>query len=91
MQRQVMFPSKRYDSDVVCLFSIPHSMWWAVITLCTIGYGDLVPTSAFGQLCGGMACVSGVVMVALPISVISSTFQKKYQEHMDRQAAADTK
>uniref|UniRef100_A0A7S0TWC5 Ion transport domain-containing protein n=1 Tax=Hemiselmis andersenii TaxID=464988 RepID=A0A7S0TWC5_HEMAN len=64
--------------------SIPHSMWWAVITLCTIGYGDMVPNTGLGQAVGAMACVSGVVMVALPISVISSTFTAKFQEHTER-------
>uniref|UniRef100_A0A7S4H881 Ion transport domain-containing protein n=1 Tax=Guillardia theta TaxID=55529 RepID=A0A7S4H881_GUITH len=65
--------------------SIPHSMWWAVITLCTIGYGDMTPVTDTGRLFGSMACVAGVVMVALPISVISSTFQEKYAEHMEKQ------
>ena len=59
-------------------------MWWAVITLCTIGYGDMVPSTGLGKAVGAMACVSGVVMVALPISVISSTFQAKFQEHTER-------
>lgn len=65
--------------------SIPHAMWWSVITLCTIGYGDMVPATGLGQAVGAMACVSGVVMVALPISVISQTFQAKFQEHTERQ------
>eukprot|EP00802_Teleaulax_amphioxeia_P024242 Tamp_24913.p1 GENE.Tamp_24913~~Tamp_24913.p1 ORF type:complete len:192 (-),score=27.16 Tamp_24913:178-753(-) len=66
-------------------------MWWAVITLCTVGYGDLVPLSPFGKLFGSMCCVAGVVMVALPISVISSTFQDQYQEHIENEKILEGK
>lgn len=65
--------------------SIPHSMWWAIITLCTVGYGDMSPITPLGKVFGSMCCVAGVVMVALPISVISSTFQDMYQEHLEGQ------
>jgi len=87
----IVYYAEEQDNVGPAFESIPHSMWWAVITLCTIGYGDMVPTSPLGQLCGGMACVSGVVMVALPISVISSTFQTKYAEHTERQLLAEAR
>jgi len=71
--------------------SIPHSMWWAIITLCTVGYGDMSPITPLGRLLGCMCCVCGVVMVALPISVISSTFQDKYEEHLETQKIQEAK
>ena len=39
--------------------SIPQTMWWSIITLCTIGYGDFVPLSAPGKVVGSMCCVLG--------------------------------
>ena len=61
--------------------SIPHTMWWAVVTITTVGYGDLSPETSAGQVMGSVCAVMGVVMVALPISVISSTFNEKFREH----------
>lgn len=64
--------------------SIPHTMWWAVVTMTTIGYGDLYPSTGLGQLFGVICALSGVVMVAVPISVISMRFSFKFAEHNKR-------
>ncbi|HXP03257.1 MAG TPA: ion transporter [Stellaceae bacterium] len=54
--------------------SIPAAMWWAVETLTTVGYGDLVPTTVFGKLMGGVVAIVGVAAVALFTSVITVSF-----------------
>jgi voltage-gated potassium channel len=54
--------------------SIPAAMWWAVETLTTVGYGDLVPTTVLGKLMGGVVAIVGVAAVALFTSVITVSF-----------------
>ena len=58
--------------------SIPGGMWWAVVTLATVGYGDLVPTTPWGKVIGGLAIACGLVMLAMPMTVIGSTFTNEY-------------
>jgi voltage-gated potassium channel len=54
--------------------SIPAAMWWAVETLTTVGYGDLVPITTFGKVMGGVVAVVGVAAVALFTSLITVSF-----------------
>ena len=54
--------------------SIPASLWWVLATVTTVGYGDLVPTSLAGKLVGAACMVSGVLVMALPISVVTNEF-----------------
>jgi voltage-gated potassium channel Kch len=58
--------------------SIPQGMWWAVVTLATVGYGDFVPTTPWGKVVGGLAIACGLVMLAMPMTVIGSTFTNEY-------------
>jgi voltage-gated potassium channel len=54
--------------------SIPAAMWWAVETLTTVGYGDLVPTTVPGKILGGVVTIIGVAAVALFTSLITVSF-----------------
>lgn len=54
--------------------SIPAAMWWAVETLTTVGYGDLVPTTVFGKIMGGVVSIVGVAALALFTSLITVSF-----------------
>ena len=54
--------------------SIPSAMWWATVTLTTVGYGDVVPMTVTGRLLGVLITVLGVGMAALPAGIIASGF-----------------
>lgn len=52
--------------------SIPASLWWAVVTLATIGYGDVYPITIAGKIIAGVAAIFGIGMFALPGGIIAS-------------------
>jgi len=54
--------------------TIPQAMWWAIVTLGTVGYGDVVPLTPLGKLVSVFAIVAGLVMIALPVAIISRAF-----------------
>ena len=54
--------------------NILSSMWWAVATLTTIGYGDVFPVTSWGRLLSGIIAILGIGLVALPTAIISSGF-----------------
>jgi voltage-gated potassium channel len=54
--------------------TIPQAMWWAIVTLGTVGYGDVVPMTPLGKIVSVFAIVVGFAMVALPIAIISTAF-----------------
>lgn len=56
---------------------IPTSMWWSVVTLTTLGYGDMVPSTGLGRIIGGLTAILGVGMVALPAGVLASGFSEQ--------------
>jgi len=60
--------------------TIPDSMWWALVTLATVGYGDAVPITAIGKIVAAATIVTGLVMIALPVGIIASAFS----EHVHR-------
>ena len=69
--------------QAVCYGTIPNSFWWALTTMTTVGYGDCFPLSAFGKVVSVFTMISGVIMIALPITVIGSNFARMvelYQE-----------
>ena len=53
---------------------IPGAMWWAIVTLTTIGYGDAVPITAAGRLIGGLLAVFGIGLFALPAGMLGAAF-----------------
>ena len=57
--------------------TIPDAMWWAIVTLSTIGYGDVVPITAAGRLVAAATGITGLIMVALPIGIIASAFARE--------------
>jgi len=54
--------------------SIPAAMWWGIVTLTTVGYGDAVPITLWGRMAGGLTAVMGLCMFAIPVGIIASAF-----------------
>lgn len=59
--------------------SIPDGMWWGVITLATIGYGDVVPITAAGKLLGSIIALIGIGLFALPAGILASGFSREIE------------
>ncbi len=64
--------------------TIPKTMWWAVVTLTTVGYGDAVPITTAGKIIAGISTILGVGMVALPTGILLAGLQD--QVHRRREA-----
>ncbi|MCP3419919.1 cyclic nucleotide-gated ion channel/potassium channel family protein [Bradyrhizobium brasilense] len=54
--------------------TMPQAMWWAIVTLGTVGYGDVVPITPLGRTVTVVAIVVGFAMIALPVAIISTAF-----------------
>ena len=54
--------------------TIPNSIWWAITTLTTVGYGDAVPITAFGRMVAGITMIIGLGLFALPVGIIATGF-----------------
>lgn len=57
--------------------TIPDAMWWAVVTLGTIGYGDVVPVTPLGKVIATMTIFGGLVMIALPVGIVATAFAEQ--------------
>lgn len=56
--------------------TIALGVWWAFVTMTTVGYGDFYPTSALGYVIGSLCAVSGLIIITLPIAVIGINFNR---------------
>ncbi len=59
------------------LGTIPDALWWAIVTIGTIGYGDVVPITALGKLIATGTIFLGLIMMALPIGIIATAFAEQ--------------
>ena len=59
--------------------SIPRALWWGVVTLTTVGYGDVYPITTFGKILGGIITLMGIGLIALPSGILASGYTEQIQ------------
>uniref|UniRef100_A0AC34QXW3 BTB domain-containing protein n=2 Tax=Panagrolaimus sp. JU765 TaxID=591449 RepID=A0AC34QXW3_9BILA len=68
------------DEPNTKFYSIPSACWWCIVTMTTVGYGDLVPVTTGGKVVAAMASVCGIIVLAFPISMIIDKFAESTGE-----------
>lgn len=77
----VIYYVEKDDPDTLYV-SIPASMWWAIVTITTVGYGDMSPKTVGGKIVGAVACVSGILILAFPVSILTEHFMTTYKREV---------
>ncbi|MCB2087619.1 MAG: ion transporter [Sphingomonadaceae bacterium] len=63
--------------------SIPRALWWAIITLTTVGYGDAAPITPLGKMFASIVALCGIALVAMPTGIIAAAFSDAMQRRRD--------
>ena len=69
--------------------SIPRAMWWAIVTLTTVGYGDAFPITPLGKFLAGAIAIMGVMLIALPTGLFAASFTEAMEKERDEDEAEE--
>lgn len=75
----VMFMLER-EAQPERFSSIPHTLWWAIVTMASVGYGDIVPITPLGKTFGGMLMILGIAMFAIPAGILATGFANEIRK-----------
>ena len=67
--------------------SIPRALWWSVVTLTTVGYGDVYPVTPLGKLFAAVLAICGIGLIALPTGILAAAFSDAMQRRRERDQA----
>jgi voltage-gated potassium channel len=67
--------------------NIPQSIYWAIVTITTVGYGDISPQTPFGQLIAGVAMICGYAIIAVPTGIIGAELMNEFQQRNKRESS----
>jgi voltage-gated potassium channel len=70
-----------HDAQPVIFSSIPDTMWWAIATLTTVGYGDAYPITPLGKFLGSFVAIIGIGMFAIPTGVLATAFIEEIRKN----------
>ncbi|MFO1017944.1 MAG: ion transporter [Hyphomonadaceae bacterium] len=76
------------DTKPEAFGSITRAMWWAIVTLTTVGYGDVYPETALGRVAAGLVALAGIGIVAMPTGILASAFAEEFRERHEAQTRA---
>ncbi|KAE8286757.1 Potassium voltage-gated channel subfamily S member 3 [Larimichthys crocea] len=79
------------EGESTDLETIPTGWWWATITMTTVGYGDICPVTVPGKIVATLCIICGLLVVALPITIIFNKFSKYYQRNKAMEGQCITK
>jgi voltage-gated potassium channel len=69
--------------------SIPRALWWAIITLTTVGYGDVSPVTPLGKMLASVVALAGVALVAMPAGILAAAFSEAMQKKREAEREAE--
>ena len=69
--------------------SIPRSFWWSVVTLTTVGYGDVFPVTPLGKMLAGIVAITGIGLIALPTGILAGAFSEVIQRRHAQEREAE--
>jgi voltage-gated potassium channel len=68
--------------------SVTRALWWAVVTLTTVGYGDVCPVTPLGRVAAAFVALAGIGIVAMPTGILASSFAEEFRERAARKRGA---
>ena len=77
------------SSDTKGFDNIPNSIYWAIVTLTTVGYGDVFPATVFGKVVASFIMILGYGIIAVPTGIVTAEFSRKKREKVSTQACPD--
>jgi voltage-gated potassium channel len=79
LESAVMYVLER-EAQPKVFASIPHAMWWAIVTIATVGYGDIFPVTPAGKMFGGAVMVIGIALFAVPAGILATGFASEIRK-----------